>query len=262
MVFKIGSPGCSCCGLCACYAFDGNGIDSAGSRDLTATNPLYTAGKLNQAASFAGASDFNYSPQSTCFSPGANNTWRMWFWFRLDTVPTFDANGGHQGVITKSEIDYTPGSPATVALQGEWGVYWRTPSSGYTGAPTDSGTPLTFVYKSDSVATGLHHQAAIQKDVWYFFHWTLNKSDNNGTIYGKRSSDDGDAGTTDAFTGTMSTDPNFGLYVGKNTGTNGENLGQNSGGFAVDNVGFSAQSGSAALLYNSGKGKKCPYAGT
>ena len=260
-MFKIGNPGCPCCGLCACYSFDETGEDAAGTKDLTATNPLYTAGKLNQAASFAGSSDFSHA-HNNCFSPAASNTWRMWFWFRLDAVPTFDANGGYQGVITKGAANYAPGSPAVTTFDGEWGVFWRTPSSGYTGAEGDSGLPLIFSYKSDSVATGVHHRTTIEKDVWYFFHWTLNKSDNDGTIYGRRSSDNADAGTTNAFRGTMSTDAGTSLYVGKNTGTNGENLGENSGAFSIDNVGFSSKIGSAASLYNSGNGKRCPYAGT
>ena len=195
MIFKKNNPGCPCC-ECPCYKFNDNAKDSTGNKHLTATSESYADGKLGRAASFSGSSYYTHA-HDDCFSPAASDTWRMWFWFRLDDVPAHDATAGYQGVITKGAANYTAGSPPTLTLDGEWGVFWRTPSASYTGEGAGaSENALLFAFKSDSVSLGIHHQLGIIKDVWYFFHWTLNKSDNNGTIYARNSSSDGDVGTT------------------------------------------------------------------
>ena len=259
--FKMNNPGCSCCDCpCACYRFDGNAKDSAGNKHLTATSEAYATGKLDEAAAFTGSSHYTHA-HDDCFSPAAiSGTWRMWFWFKEVTEPSTSAHEWH-GVITKGDYS-SSGSPPVTGFNGEWGVFYK-PAFG-------SGGELFFAYKSDTVALGLFASSGLIEGNWYFFHWQINATTRAAELYGRDATTGEELGgglwpTSVVGNMSVSSEP---LRIGNNTGTNGVVLGDNSGSFLIDNVGFCKDMGTeaemedrAANLYNDGSGLACNNAG-
>ena len=172
----------------------------------------------------------------------------MWFWFREQTQPS-DAVGAYHGVITKGELSY---SYPSVTFSGEWGVFYK--------PGTESSPELNFVYKSDAINLGIFGSTPIRTGVWYFFHWQINTTTKAASLVGYATDTAGalSMGSPGAVTGNMQEEPTFPMRIGRNTGTNGLILGENSGSFQIDNVGFSEDSGTASTLYNSGTGLACP----
>ena len=260
--FKIGNPGCACCGLCACYPFDGNGHDAISSKNLTATEESYAPGVMDKAASFTGSSHYSHA-HDDCFSPAASDdVWRMWFWIKSVTDPPHSPTFGYQGVITKGNLNYVYGSPPSISFDGEWGVFYR--DGGV------SGPDLLFVYKSDVIANGIFGATGLIEGHQYFFHWQINNTTKAAALTAWNATTNvpvpipsglsGSSPPSTSITGTMSVDESMPLRIGQNGGAAGQIL-ANNGLILIDNVGFSHHPGLADNLYNLGAGKRCPYAG-
>ena len=278
MVFNKNNPGCPCCNCpCACYKFDGNATDSAGSKDLTETNAAYNAGKLGNAATMAGSTYFK-GDDNTCYEAGTKGL-AVWFWFKPDTVCTTAAPTHFEGVVTKATVDVTAGF-ADVTMAGEWGVYWHNSNTSI-GTVTDYAGSLYFVAKpTDNAGSGtefIYIQNGINEwvdflrtsDGWKFYYFWMSVAENkmyvrvnNGTTL--------EAAPSSGETFTASSDHD--MYVGNNLGK--AVLGSQAVGavanrtFNIDNLGFCKKIGTKAEmearsteLYYSGNGLACNEAG-
>ena len=279
MVFKKNNPGCPCCNCpCACYKFDDDATDSMGSKDLTATNASYSAGKLDKAATMSGNTYFK-GDDHTCYEVGTEGL-AVWFWFKGDTACTSGVGSSTphiEGVVTKSIWDIQAGL-GNPNLSGEWGVYWHNVTSPGGG---DFAGLLYFVAKPTNVAGGGIDYISIPlggadwadaifvSEGFNFYYFWISISENkmylivNGGVTQEKAAPAGES-----FTASSGQD----LYVGNNLGK--AVLGSQAVGavanrtFHIDNLGFCKRIGTeaemtarAAKLYNSGAGLACNKAG-
>ena len=255
MPFKVGNPGCACCS-CGCYPFDNSAVDYNGALDLTATSASYDASvkKLGTHSASFNATPHYEHPHHACFTPAIGNTMRVWFWLRTSNSGTPDPTKGFAGVVTKGEVNFAYGSPPTITLTGEWGVFHR--------PATASGPELQFVYKSTTVNLGVMASIGLLLNKWYFFHLEINRVASTYAVHSYNSTDGNALPTySGSLSGTLVAQPTVPMRIGKNSAPTGELLGYNGGSFWLDNVGFSKEAGSVSTLYNSGSGQACPATG-
>ena len=272
MIFKKNNPGCPCCDCpCACYKFDGDATDSAGSKDLIATNAAYNAGKLNNAATMAGSTYFK-GDDHTCYEIGTEGL-AFWFWIKADTECGTTAPPHFEGVVTKSTVNLANLGGAGTVLDGEWGVYWHTgpsPVSGLAGVLYFAAKPTG---GTDFITIGpdpvLWFDALLTSENWKFYFFWMSPDD--GKMYVIVNDEDTleeSLPAGESFTASGTHD----MYVGNNEGY--AVLGSQAVGavanrtFHIDNLGFCKKVGTkaemearAAKLYNSGDGLACNKAG-
>ncbi len=268
LIFKKNNPGCPCCNCpCACYPFDGDSTDSAGSKHLTAVNELYTSD--DGAAKMAGSTYFK-GDDHKCYEIGTEGL-AFWFWLKPETECGTTAAPHFEGVVTKSTVNLSGG--AGNLLDGEWGVYWHnstSPGTGFAGI-------LYFVAKPtggiDYITVGqggaLWFHGLNTSDGWtFFFLWMSPDERKMYAIVNNNSTLEESLPAGQSFTASGTND----MYVGNNEGY--AILGSQAIGtvtnrtFNMDNLGFCKEIGTkaemearATKLYNNGSGLACNKAG-
>ena len=277
MIFKKNNPGCPCCNCpCSCYKFDDNAKDSMGSRDLTATNAAYNAGKLDNAATMSGTAYFK-GDDHTCYEVGTEGL-AIWFWFKADTACSTTVTTHFEGIVTKSIVDITAGLGA-ISMTGEWGVYWHNSAS--PAGHADYAGNLYFAAKPTDNALGGVQYISIPSgandwadfirtgDEWKFYYFWLSVAENKMYLrVNNEATLEKAPAANESFTASGDQD----MYVGNNLGK--AVLGSQAVDavanrtFHIDNLGFCKKIGTKAemearstKLYNSGDGVACNKAG-